>query len=374
MYPATHPGARLGRGTSRYRRTFRSVHLLTGVGAAAALMLAGCGGDDDSTTASDDGTGGGDPSPGSTSDQASSDEGFPLALDNCGFELTVESAPERVVTIKSTTTEMMLALGLADRLVGTAFADGPVPDEYADDVADVPVLSDQVPGQEALFEAEPDFVFGGWESNFAVDAAGEREALADFGITTYVAPSACKEPAYQPDPMTFDALFAHIHQLAQIFDVPDQADELVAEQKALLDQVEAPGDGLTALWYSSGEDSPYVGGDIGAPAMMMRELGVENIFADIDDTWSNVSWEQVVDRDPDVIVLVDAAWNTADNKIDLLESNAATAALSAVQEQRYLTLPFPAAEAGVRSAQAVVDLAGQLEQLDIQPGQTGAGS
>jgi iron complex transport system substrate-binding protein len=174
--------------------------------------------------------------------------------------------------------------------------------------------------------------------------------------------------------MSFEVLFAHIHQLAEIFDVPDRADKLVSEQQELLNQIDAPGEGLTALWYSSGEDAPYVGGDIGAPAMMMRELGVQNIFADIDDTWANVSWEEVVDRNPDVIILVDATWNTTENKIDLLESNAATAALPAVQEQHYLTLPFPAAEAGIRNAQAVVDLADQLAQLDIQPNSAGADS
>ncbi|WP_197683474.1 putative F420-0 ABC transporter substrate-binding protein [Jiangella alkaliphila] len=322
--------------------------------AAGALALAGCsssdGDDDDATEAAS---------------TAGAGEFAPVTVDNCGFEVTVDSPPERVVTIKSTATEMMLALGLADRLAGTAFADGPVPDEYAGDLDDVPVLSDDAPGQEALLDVEPDFVYGGWESNFGADTAGERPSLADFGVATYVSPAACQEPEYQPNPMTFDELFAEIHEVASFFDATEAADALVAEQQALLDQVDAPGDGLTALWYSSGEDAPFVGGDIGAPAMMMRELGVENIFADVDATWSNVSWEQIIDRNPDVIVLVDAAWNTADSKIERLEGNPATAALPAVAEQRYLTLPFPAAEAGVRNAQAVVDLAAQLEELGL---------
>ncbi|NDL57499.1 putative F420-0 ABC transporter substrate-binding protein [Phytoactinopolyspora sp. XMNu-373] len=324
--------------------------------AAAAVVLAGCGSDN---TSSDDEAAAGDTT--AAPDAAAA----PLMIDNCGFDVTIDAPPERVVTIKSTSTELMLALGLSDRLIGTAFGDGPVPEQYADDAAAVPVLSEQVPGHEALLAAEPDFVYGGWESNFTVDTAGEREALADFGVTTYVSPSACKDAPYQPDPMTFELLFEHIHELAAIFDVTDRAEELVAEQQTLLDSVDAPGTGYTALWYSSGEDAPYVGGDIGAPAMMMRELGFENIFADIDDTWSNVGWEQVIDRDPDVIILVDAAWNTAENKINLLESNPATAVMPAVEEQRYLTLPFPAAEAGVRNAQAVVDLAEQLDQIDL---------
>ena len=321
------------------------------------LVATGCGSGDDDTA-----------STGPTDSPSETSTG-PLTIDNCGFEITVDAPPERLVTIKSTATEMALALGLGDKLVGTAFADGPVLDEYAADLTGVPVLSDQVPDQEALLDVEPDFVYGGWESNFAADAAGERSALADFGITTYVAPAACKDRAHMPDPMTFDELFREIRELGTIFGVDDRAEELVSQEQALLDQVDDPGKGLTALWYSSGEDEPYVGADIGAPAMMMKELGVENIFADIDDTWSNVSREQIIDRNPDVIILVDAAWNTAADKIKFLEGNAATAAMTAVKEKRYLTVPFPAAEAGIRNAQAVVDLAAQLDALGIDSGQ-----
>ena len=59
--------------------------------------------------------------------------------------------------------------------------------------------------------------------------------------------------------------------------------------------------------------------------MIMDAAGLTNISADVHDTWTSLGWEPVVDADPDVIVLVDAAWNTADAKIALLESNPATA-------------------------------------------------
>src|SRR4051794_3788804 len=54
-----------------------------------------------------------------------------VEVQNCGTDVTFTSPPQRVVTIKSTSTEMLLALGLGDRIVGTAFQDGPVPDEWA---------------------------------------------------------------------------------------------------------------------------------------------------------------------------------------------------------------------------------------------------
>ena len=258
---------------------------------------------------------------------------------------------------------MLLALGLQDALIGTAFADGPVPAEYEAAYDAVPVVSDKVTGQEALLGLEPDFVYGGWESNFSADGAGDRAALHNLGITTYVSPAACKEAGYMPDPLTFDEVADEIREVAAIFGVPERAEELIAEQDATLEAVQKPTTETTALWYSSGTDTPYVGAGIGAPQMIMDAAGLTNIFADVHDTWTSAGWEQVVAADPDVIVLVDAAWNTADKKIALLEANPATSQLTAVREKRYLVVPFAAGEAGVRNADAVASLSDQLTEL-----------
>lgn len=287
----------------------------------------------------------------------------PVTLDNCGTAVTVDAPPTKVVTIKSTATEMLLALGLQDAMIGTAFADGPVPDDQQAAYDQIPVISDKVPGQEALLALEPDFVYGGWESNFSADGVGERATLQDLGIGTYVSPAACKEEGYMPDPLTFDKVDDEIREVASIFGVQDRAEELIAEQKATLASATPPTGETTALWYSSGTDTPYVGAAIGAPQMMMDAAGLTNIFADVHDTWTSAGWEQVVAADPDVIVLVDASWNTAAKKIELLEANAATNQLTAVKEHRYLTIPFPASEAGVRNADAVKSLDDQLAAL-----------
>ena len=72
----------------------------------------------------------------------------------------------------------------------------------------------------------PDFVYAGWESNFSADGAGERAALHDLGIGTYVSPAACKEEGYMPDPLTFDEVADEIREVAAIFGVPERAEEL----------------------------------------------------------------------------------------------------------------------------------------------------
>lgn len=290
---------------------------------------------------------------------------FPMTVDNCGFDATLEAPPERVVTIKSSATEMLLALGVGDRIVGTGFPDGPVPDEWADAAADLPLLSDRVPAAEVVLGTEPDLVYVGWESNLTAEGAGDRAMLAGLGVATYVSPSACKDPAHQPDRLTFETVFAEITEVAALLGVPDTADALVADQRAALAGIVPDDRGLTALWYSSGSDIPYVGAGIGAPQMIMDAVGLTNIAGGVEDTWTSFAFEQVAAEDPDVVVLVDATWNTAESKRELLASNPVTANLTAVREGRFLVVPFAASEAGVRNVPAAVDLAAQLAALDL---------
>jgi iron complex transport system substrate-binding protein len=321
---------------------------------AAVLLLAGCA----------SGAPAAAPAPTPTA-SAGAANAFPVSFQNCDTTLTVEAAPERIVTIKSTTTELLLALGLGDRIVGSAFLDGPLPAALAEDGADLNVISDFVPGQEAVLALTPDFVYGGWESNFSAEGVGERSALADLGIGSYVSPAACKGEA-MPNPLTFDTVFAEIDEAGTLFGVPDAAAALVAEQKAELAELEPADADTTALWYSSGTDTPYVGAGIGAPQMILDAAGMTNFFADVQDTWTSAGWESVVEANPDVIVLVDATWNTADSKIALLEANPATSGLDAVQDRRYLVLPFASGEAGIRNVEAAASLIDQLATLEAR--------
>lgn len=286
---------------------------------------------------------------------------YPLTLDNCGYTITINQAPERVVTIKSTATEMLLSLGLGDHIVGVGFQDGPLPPHLALAGAGLPVLSDKLPSQEVVLEAEPDFIYGGWESNFAADGAGERPTLAGLGVATYVAPAACR--SIKPAKLTFEQLFEQIGELGTIFDAQDAANRLITDQQATLNAIAPDPRGLTALWYSSGTKTPYVGAGSNAPAMIMEALGLANIYADIDEGWTSASWEAIVDANPDVIVLVDAAWNSAEQKKTLLAENPITSQLDAVINQRYLVIPFPASEAGIRNVPATADMAAQLAKL-----------
>ena len=359
--------ARLSKPHSKPAAAF-SAAMLGGV-----LLLSGC-----SSTPAPAPNASASPQPSSATPESASPENttdsthtsYPLEVDTCGTSTTFTKAPQRVVTAKSTTMEMMLALGVGDRIVGTSYQDGPLPEWLAKEpgATSEPVttpLSDKLAGTESVLALTPDLVYAGWESNLSADGMGDRAAFEKLGVNTVVAPSACKEADYQPNPLTFDDVFSEIQLAGQIFDVQDQASQLVEKQKKELSEVRKDQRGLTALWYSSGSDTPFVGGGIGSAQLVMDTIGLTNIGKDIADTWGSMSWEKVIEADPDVIILVDSAWGSTEKKIGVLESNPATAKLTAVQNKRYLVVPFPATEAGVRTVSAATDLSAQLAALDV---------
>ncbi|WP_105036297.1 putative F420-0 ABC transporter substrate-binding protein [Cryobacterium aureum] len=320
-----------------------------GVAASAALLLSGCAAAATPAATHSSSTG--------------ATASYPVTVENCGTSLTVTKAPERIVSIKSSTTELLLALGLGDRIVGSAFLDGPLPESLAAAGGDLNVISDFLPGQEAVLGLNPDFIYGGWESNFSADGVGERDALTALGVGSYVSPAACKGD-FMPNPLTFNSVFTEIEEAGAIFGVEPAAAELVSTLNDDLAGLEPTAGTTTALWYSSGTTTPYVGAGIGSPEMIMEAAGLTNIFADVSDTWTSVGWESIIEANPSVIVLVDATWNTAAAKIAHLESDPATQVLDAVQNQRYIILPFASTEAGLRNVEAASSTITQLADLN----------
>lgn len=313
---------------------------------------------------------------------------FPLTLDNCGTPVTVQAAPERIVTVKSAMTQLVVALGAGDRIVGTAYQDSPL--EITDPVMSgelatgtaaattlldaVPSLGERMPSREGVLSVEPHLVLAGWESVFAADAAGERAGYADLGIATFVAPAACSDAATAAHPLTWDDVFAEVTQIGAVLGLPQEAETLVSALEEDLDAVEneradaldgaEPTDGPTVLWWSSGSDTPYVGAGTGSPHLIMETAGLINVAQDLEGGWAPYSWESAAAANPDYLVLVDSAWNTAEHKKELLASNPVTATMTAVQQQRYLVVPFALTEAGVGNVAAVRLL---LDQLAEQP-------
>lgn len=309
---------------------------------AAALALTGCAGADtaDTNAAPDPDT----------------------VLENCGSDVALDGAPTQAVTLNQAATEIMLSLGLEGSMAGTAYLDDTIAPELRSAYDSVPLLAQEYPSQENLLAASPDFVYASYASAFDDAAAGSRDELADLAVATYLSPAACPQQS-QRLTQDFDAVYQEIIEIGALFEVPERAEALVDELKSTVAQATADdaGAGRTAVLWDSGTQAPSVASGAGMGGYLLESAGLQNVFADdADSPYVDTSWEAIVDADPDVIVLVDAEWDPAADKIAFLQSDPATAQLTAVQNNAYVTLPFVATTVGLRAVDGLVALDQQL--------------
>ncbi|MCX7621978.1 MAG: ABC transporter substrate-binding protein [Acidimicrobiales bacterium] len=353
----TRGEARLRHGFPRSCARRASVRSIAAVLLAlTAVTLAGCG--SDGRQAGSTGTLTSNETAATT--HATTPAAFPITIENCGETVTITEPPTRAITMNQGATEIMLALGLEDHMIGTAYLDDAVLPEFQEAYNSVPVLAEKYPSREVLLGKDPDFVYGSYVSAFGNEGAGDRGSLHGAGIATYLSPNDCR--AEENTPITFDDVFDEIREIGKIFGVGDRAEKLIADSKAqLASAAEGVPKGLSVFWYDSGTDAPYTAGCCGAPAMIMNEVGVTNVFAELDGGWADGSWETVVAADPDLIVLVEASWDTVDSKIKTL-ARPPMASMTAVTKEHYATVPFSSTTPGVRNVNAVIDIAEAIKK------------
>jgi len=93
---------------------------------------------------------------------------FPVTVQSCDREVTFDAPPERAISNDVNLTEMMLVLGLRDRMVGYTGISGwkTLDAEMREGIAELLELSEKYPSKEVLVGAEPDFFFAGWNYVF----------------------------------------------------------------------------------------------------------------------------------------------------------------------------------------------------------------
>jgi len=297
-----------------------------------------------------------------------------LTLDNCGQRTTIPSPPERAVSLNQGTTEIMLSLGLADRMAGTATWTDPVMKGLAKADARVPRLSDNQPSFEKVLDTEPDFVAASFASTLREGGVAPREKFEELGVPTYLSPADCEGKDNSGDgdgartkPLTMDSVYGEIRDLAKIFGVEARGEKLVA---ALRTRVAKATSGIDAsdtsvLYWFANQESPYMAGCCGAPGIITGALGAKNVFDDTKEEWPQINWETVADRNPDVLVIGDLTREsqtaeTAAKKIAFLESNPATRSMDAVRNKRYVLLSGQAMNPTIRTVEGVEKVAAAL--------------
>ncbi|MEO1379480.1 MAG: ABC transporter substrate-binding protein [Pseudomonadota bacterium] len=283
-------------------------------------------------------------------------------VQSCGRTVTFNEPPSAAISNDVNLTEMMLVLGLTDRMVGYTGISGwkTLDEEMRAGVEALPELSEKYPTKEVLIGADADFFFAGWNYGMKVGGEVTPETLEPFGIQVYELTESCIHIGEKAK-VTMDDMYNDLLNLGKIFDVEARAQKLVdgykAELAAFTEALERGDDPVRVFVYDSGDDTPFTAGKYAMPTAMIEAAGGVNILDDVEKSWTTVGWEAVVERNPEVIIIVNYGNVTAKEKRDFMLSNPAFAELDAVKNDRFVVLEYVEATPGPRNIKAVKKLA-----------------
>lgn len=306
-------------------------------------------------------------------------DGYPLTMENCGLKETFNHPPSRVVTIGQHETELMLALGLEEKIAGTAVWFGPLPDEVRERGAGLKRLAENAPGFEAVVAQRPELVLA--QYSWHVGPQGEvatRQQFEQLGINTWISPADCTAKAVtatsngdgaRSKPYSINAVFDEITALARIFNVPARGEALkqrLSRRIAVAQQQSHARPLKVVYWFSSTrlKGDPWVAGSKGAPGWISQTLGLTNII-DSDEEWPAVTWERIVQSQPDIIVIasMDRRLYPADDvaaKKRFLETDPVTREMPAVREGHIVVVPAMSLNPSLRNVEAVELISQQM--------------
>ena len=281
-------------------------------------------------------------------------------VESCNRIVTFEEPPKKAISNDVNLTEMMLVLGLAERMVGYTGISGwkTLDEEMRAGVKELPELSQKYPSKEVLVGADADFFFAGWNYGMKVGGEVTPETLEPFGIKVYELTESCIH-IMNKSKANMEDMYNDLLNLGRIFNVENKANELINKYRMEIQELTQninTDDPLRVFVYDSGEDTPFTAGFYAMPTALIEASGGKNIMNDFKKSWGTVTWEEVIDRNPEVIVIVNYGNVTADQKKDFMMSNPAFAGIDAIKNDRFVTLEYVEATPGPRNIKAIKKL------------------
>jgi len=259
-----------------------------------------------------------------------------------GCSAPAQVAPEgvRVVSLHDVTTELAVALGVGERLVGVADPVD-VPGDVGAAIARVPRVGDL----ESILAVRPTIVVG-----LAVVAARDPELVArlrQFGVAVYLG-----------DPATLDDVFALTREVAVRVGAGVAGVELAARLAAQVPSEQGRESRVRVFVYDCC-DPPFTTGGRTVLNDLIRRAGGDNVFGELAAGWTHVSWEQVVARRPELVVI--HAYRH-DGQGDVADKQRAVGAISALSGLPTLVLPLGDSLGGLRSVDGLARLRGAIDE------------
>jgi ABC-type Fe3+-hydroxamate transport system substrate-binding protein len=250
----------------------------------------------------------------------------------------------RVVSLHDVTTEMVVALGATDHLVGVAEPVDATP-EVARAVQHVP----RVGGLESILLHRPDVLLG-----LAVVEERDPDLVArlrERGVDVYLA-----------DPATLDDVYAALDAVAERTRAAAAGDRVAAELRNVVERgAPQPARRVRVFVYDCC-DPPFTAGGKTVLTDLVARAGGHNIFSDVDADWTHVSWEEVVARRPELVVIHSYKY---EGQGDVPDKERALRAIPSLSHLPTAVVPLGCSLGGLRSAEGFERLRAAIHERTI---------
>jgi len=245
---------------------------------------------------------------------------FPLTItDDLGRDVTVGTKPQRIISLAPSNTEILFAVGAGEQLVGvTSYCNYPQEAQTREQIGG---FSAETISVEKIVALEPDLVLSAGKIHETVS-----EALERAGIT-----------AYAVDAETFDQVYASIETIGRITGHNEEATHLAAQMKERMAAVESevaeiPDEERPTVFWETWDDPLMTASPATFAGQMIEKGGGVNLFADVTQPYAEISIEEVIQRNPDVIMGPDT--HGEDLTIDQVATRPGWETIKAVQDGR----------------------------------------
>lgn len=260
-----------------------------------------------------------------------------VTVENCGRSITVSSTPQRILVIHPAMTEILVAVGAQEQILGQAWTVASlVTPEYQERVDAVQVISERIPDREKVTELNPDMIVASGEFWFDGERMQTIDSFMENGVPVFVSSAACGDTSQA----TVADSWKDIEDLGLLTGHGDEAKALVADYKSRLADAK---NGVSGDMKKAALISIYEG-DVFALATglytdVLGEAGLTNAFDGVlpeGSQFSRVSAEAVIAQNPEVL-LVSVA-DPAKNEEMVAQVNELFANTDAVRNGKVLTI------------------------------------
>ena len=223
--------------------------------------------------------------------------------DDMGNTIEMDGYPQAIVSLSASTTEILFAIGAGGQVVGR--------DEYsvypedALQVTNIGAMWEELPS-EAILALEPDLVVAA-----QIISEDQVQALRDLGLNVY----------WQANPTSYEGLWENLRDFARLTDHEDETETLIASLQARVKSVQEKTAAVTerpSVFYeldATDPSNPWTSGTGTFIDYIITQAGGTNAASALEGEYAQISAEEMIAVNPDIILLADALYGTTPESV-----------------------------------------------------------